>query len=145
VLAACKELGTSFVAFSPVGRGSLCGTLRDPSALPDGDLRKALPRFVGENWTVNLALIDAFGDVARAAGVTAAQLALGWCHAQGDHVVTIPGTASIAHLEENFARCDWLPSADVVAQVDALINRETVAGPRYTPALQRAIDTEEFA
>lgn len=145
VLAACKELGTSFVAFSPVGRGSLCGTLRDPTALPDGDLRKNLPRFIGGNWTTNLALIDAFGDIAQEAGVTAAQLALGWCHAQGDHVVTIPGTASIAHLEENIARYDWLPSADVVAQVDTLINRETVAGSRYTPALQRAIDTEEFA
>jgi aryl-alcohol dehydrogenase-like predicted oxidoreductase len=145
ILATCKAVGTTFVAFSPVGRGSLCGTLRDPQSLPDGDLRKSWPRFVGENWTRNLAQIDAFGDIAKAAGVTAAQLALGWCHAQGDHIVTIPGTASIAHLEENIARWDWIPSADVIAAVDALINHLSVAGPRYPAAMQATIDTEEFA
>ncbi len=145
VLAACKELGTAFVAFSPVGRGSLCGTLRDPQALPDGDLRKGWPRFVGENWEKNLALIDAFGEIARDAGVAPSQLALGWVLAQGDHVVAIPGTSSIPHLEENIARWDWAAPADVLAKVDALINQKTVAGPRYPAAAQVAIDTEEFA
>jgi aryl-alcohol dehydrogenase-like predicted oxidoreductase len=145
VLAACKELGTTFVAFSPVGRGSLCGLLRDPSALPDGDIRKSWPRFVGENWEKNLAQIDAFGKIAHAAGVTPAQLALGWVLAQGEHVVAIPGTASIPHLEENIARWDYQPPADVIAQVDQLINEKTVAGPRYPEAMQRTIDTESFA
>ena len=145
VLAACAELGTTFVAFSPVGRGSLCGTLRDPATLPEGDLRKSWPRFVGENWTKNLAQIDAFGAIAVDAGVTPAQLALGWVLAQGDHVVAIPGTASIAHLEENIARHDWRPDATVIAKVDALINEHTVAGSRYPAAMQRTIDTEEFA
>jgi aryl-alcohol dehydrogenase-like predicted oxidoreductase len=145
VLEACRELGTTFVAFSPVGRGSLCGTLRDPTALPNGDLRKSWPRFVGENWAKNLELIDAFGAIATGAGVTAAQLALGWVLARGDHVVAIPGTANFAHLEENIARPDWRPDAATIAKIDALINRETVAGPRYTPAMQATIDTEEFA
>ena len=145
VLEACRETGTTFVAFSPVGRGSLCGTLRDPAALPDGDLRKAWPRFTGDNWTKNLALIDAFGAIAAEAGVSAAQLALGWVLSRGDHVVAIPGTASIAHLEENIARSDWRPDAATVAAIDALINRATVAGPRYPAAMQRTIDTEEFA
>ena len=145
VLAACAELGTTFVAFSPVGRGSLCGTLRDPATLPEGDLRKSWPRFVGENWTKNLAQIDAFGAIAVDAGVTSAQLALGWVLAQGDHVVAIPGTASIAHLEENIARHDWRPDATVITKVDALINEHTVAGSRYPAAMQRTIDTEEFA
>lgn len=144
VLAACKDVGTTFVAFSPVGRGSLCGTLRDPSTLPDSDLRKKWPRFVGENWQKNLALIDAFGAIASEAGVTAAQLALGWCHANGDHIVTIPGTASLAHLEENIARWDWLPSSDVIEAIDDLINHSTVAGSRYPAAMQATIDTEEF-
>lgn len=145
VLQACKEVGTTFVAFSPVGRGSLCGTLRDPSQLPDGDLRKSWPRFIGENWTTNLALIDAFGSIARDSGVTQAQLALGWVLTKGEHIVTIPGTANIAHLEENIARHDWMPDEATVARIDALINHETVAGPRYPAGQQRSIDTEEFA
>jgi len=144
VLKACKDLGTTFVAFSPVGRGSLCGTLRDPSQLPNGDLRKSWPRFIGENWTRNLALIDAFGDIARDAGVTQAQLALGWVLAKGEHIVTIPGTANIAHLEENIARHNWIPDAATIAGIDALINQQTVAGPRYPAGQQRSIDTEEF-
>jgi aryl-alcohol dehydrogenase-like predicted oxidoreductase len=145
VLAACKEVGTTFVAFSPVGRGSLCGLLRDPQSLPESDLRRAWPRFVGENWEHNLAQIDEFGAIAAREGVSAAQLALGWVLAQGDHVVTIPGTASIPHLEENMARWDYAPTADIIAAVDALINERTVAGPRYPEAMQRTIDTEEFA
>ncbi len=144
VLEACRELGTTFVSFSPVGRGSLCGTLRDPSTLPDSDLRKKWPRFVGENWTKNLALVDAFGEIASAAGVTSAQLALGWVLAKGEHIVTIPGTANIAHLEENIARAGWLPDAATAARVDALINHNTVAGARYPDGQQRTIDTEEF-
>ena len=145
VLEACKELGTTFVAFSPVGRGSLCGTLRDPTALPNGDLRKSWPRFVGENWAKNLELVDKFSAIATGAGVTAAQLALGWVLAKGDHIVAIPGTANIAHLEENIARADWRPDAATIASVDALINQHTVAGPRYPAAAQASIDTEEFA
>ena len=145
VLDACRDLGTAFVAFSPVGRGSLCATLRDPSALPDGDLRKTWPRFTGANWDANLKLIDAFADLARAAGVTSAQLALGWVLAKGEHIVAIPGTANMAHLAENIARHDWRPDGETIAAVDALINRDTVAGARYPEAMQRSIDTEEFA
>ena len=145
VLDACRELGTTFVAFSPVGRGSLCGTLRDPASLPDGDLRRHWPRFKGENWTRNLSLIDDFAQVAKGAGVTPAQLALGWVLGKGDRIVTIPGTADIAHLEENIARADWRPDADTVLKVDTLINQHTVAGPRYPAAAQASIDTEEFA
>jgi aryl-alcohol dehydrogenase-like predicted oxidoreductase len=145
VLAACKEVGTTFVAFSPVGRGSLCGVLRDPQSLPESDLRRAWPRFVGENWEHNLAQIDEFGAIAVRAGVSSAQLALGWVLAQGDHVVAIPGTASIPHLEENMARWDYAPTPEIIAAVDALINEKTVAGPRYPEAMQRTIDTEEFA
>ncbi|WP_293881092.1 aldo/keto reductase [Sphingomonas sp.] len=145
VLDACRELGTTFVAFSPVGRGSLCGLLRDPETLPDGDLRKSWPRFTGQNWQRNLALIDAFAEIAKEAGVTPAQLALGWVLARGDHVVAIPGTASIAHLEENIARHDWRPNDETIVRVDALINRDSVAGARYPDAQQKTIDTEEFA
>jgi aryl-alcohol dehydrogenase-like predicted oxidoreductase len=144
VLQTCKELGVTFVAFSPVARGALANGLRDPQTLPDTDMRKTWPRFVGENWQNNLALIDAFNALAEGAGVTPAQLSIGWVLAQGDHIVTIPGTGNIDHLEENFARSDWRPSADLVEKCNALINRHTVAGSRYPDAQQRTIDTEQF-
>jgi aryl-alcohol dehydrogenase-like predicted oxidoreductase len=145
VLQTCKELGITFVAFSPVARGALANGLRDPQTLPDTDMRKTWPRFVGENWQKNLALIDEFNALANSAGVTPAQLSIGWVLAQGDHIVTIPGTGNIDHLEENFARHDWRPSAELVEKCNALINRHTVAGPRYPEAQQRTIDTEQFA
>lgn len=145
VLDTCRELGITFVAFSPVARGMLANGLRDPGMLPDSDLRKTWPRFVGENWARNLALVDAFNDIARQAGVTPAQLSLGWVLAQADHIVVIPGTANIDHVEENIARSAWRPSADVSEALNALINQHTIAGSRYPSTQQRTIDTEEFA
>lgn len=145
VLEACRDLGTTFVAFSPVGRGALAGGVRDEADLGPKDIRRTMPRFVGDNWAANRALLDRFEAIAVREGVTPAQLSLAWVLSRGDHVVTIPGTASIAHLEENIARWGWeLPDA-VSAELDSLINRETVAGPRYADAMQRTIDTEEFA
>jgi aryl-alcohol dehydrogenase-like predicted oxidoreductase len=145
VLDTCKELGITFVAFSPVGRGVLAGGVRDVNALPEKDLRRTMPRFNAENWPVNLALIDLFNGVAAREGVTPAQLSLAWVLAQGEHVVAIPGTANQQHLAENIARHDWAMSAALAAELDALINRQTVAGPRYGATIQQAIDTEEFA
>lgn len=145
VLAACAELGTTFMAFSPVGRGALAGGVTDPGGLEEGDLRRGMPRFQGENWMRNAAMIDAFAAIAGDVGVTPAQLSLGWVLARGEHVVVIPGTARMAHLEENFGCADWLPDAATVARVDAVVNQQTVAGGRYSDAMQRAIDTEVFA
>ncbi len=145
VLETCRELGITFVAFSPVARGMLSNGVQDPADLPDTDLRKSMPRFMGENWPANRTLVDGFMELAEGAGVTPAQLSLAWVLAQGDHVVAIPGTSNIDHLEENIGRSDWRPSADLCVKLSALINRSTVAGPRYAPAAQRTIDTEEFA
>lgn len=145
VLETCKELGITFVAFSPVARGMLSNGVSDPQALLDTDIRKTMPRFVGENWEKNRVLVDGFNALAAKAGVTPAQLSLGWVLAQGDHIVVIPGTSSIDHLEENIARSDWRPSAELCTELSALINRDTITGPRYTDAAQSTIDTEEFA
>ena len=145
VLEACRELGTTFVAFSPVARGALAGGVRDEAALGPKDIRRTMPRFKGDNWASNRALIDRFEAIAAREGVTAAQLSLAWVLSRGDHMVTIPGTANIAHLEENIARWDWEIPAAVAAELETLINRETVAGPRYSDAMQSTIDTEEFA
>ena len=144
VLDACKEVGTTFVAFSPVARGMLANGLRDPSTLPDGDLRKNWPRFVGENWEHNLGLIDAFNAIAEEQNVTPAQLSLAWVLSKGEHIVAIPGTGVMAHMAENIARWDWTIPAEVSARLEALINRHSVAGPRYPTGQQSSIDTEEF-
>lgn len=145
LLETTRRLGVTLVAFSPVGRGALGGTLRDTAALTANDIRRAFPRYQGENWAHNLQLVDAFSALARDAGVTPAQLALGWVLAKGDHVVTIPGTASLDHLAENIARPDWLPSPELADQIDRLFAPGAVAGERYPAAMQAQIDTEEFA
>ena len=145
VLETTRALGTALVAFSPVARGVLAGGVRDPATLVDKDIRRAMPRFSAENWPANLALVEAFNALAEQESVTPAQLSLGWVLSRGAHVHVIPGTASMAHLEQNFAMRDWRPSAQTIARIDALINQRTVAGPRYDAATQRAIDTEEFA
>lgn len=145
LLEATRELGVALVAFSPVGRGALGGVLRDPASLAAGDLRTVLPRYQGENWARNLALIDAFDAIAAECGVTPAQLAIGWVLSRGDHVIALPGTRSLDHLAENIARPDWRPAPEVVARIDALFTPGAVAGARYSPGLQATIETEEFA
>lgn len=145
VLDTCRELGIAFVAFSPVGRGALAGGVRDVDALPEKDIRRGMPRFQGDNWPKNLALIDAFAAIAAREGLTPAQLSLAWVHASGDHVVSIPGTTVPDHLAENIARSDYVLSAELKAELEALINRHTVSGPRYAAMMQGTIDTEEFA
>lgn len=144
VLDACRELGTAFVAFSPLSRGVLAGSMRDPATLAVGDVRKPMPRFSAENWPANLHLAEMFAYLAEEAEVTPAQLALSWMLSRGDYVHAIPGTTSMAHLEENIACWDWELPDDLAMRVDALINQGTVAGPRYPAAVQAAIDTEEF-
>lgn len=145
VLDTCAELGITFVAFSPVGRGVLANGVRDVEALPEKDLRRTMPRFNAENWPINLGLIDQFNAIAAREGASPAQLSLAWVLAQGEHVVAIPGTADQQHLAENIARHEWIPSAALLGELETLINRHTVAGPRYGPMIQATVDTEEFS
>ncbi len=145
-LDACKELGIAFVAFSPVGRGFLSNTfpaMRDPVWVSE-DFRSSWDRFNEPHFAANMKLIAQFNAIAAAEGVTPAQLSMGWVLAQGDHIVTIPGTQKISHLEENIALWEYEPSAETCATLDALINYKTVSGPRYTAALNASVDTETF-
>ncbi|MFN3470556.1 MAG: aldo/keto reductase [Novosphingobium sp.] len=144
VLDACRELGTTFVAFSPVARGVLANGVHDPATLEEKDIRRAMPRFSAENWPRNHALALAFNRIAEREGVTPAQLSLAWVLSRGEHVVAIPGTGKIAHLEENIARWDWQIPAAVAAEIDALINQQTVSGHRYAGVMLPTIDTEDF-
>ncbi len=143
-LAACRELGIAFVAFSPLGRGFLTGTLRDPAMLESKDIRRPMPRFAPEAYAKNLALLERFAALAREVGCTPAQLALAWVLSRGDHVIPIPGTTSVPHLLDNLGAADISLAPDQLGQLDALINQRTVTGARYPAATQAEIDTEEF-
>jgi aryl-alcohol dehydrogenase-like predicted oxidoreductase len=144
ILGACKELGAAFVAFSPLARAYLTGKLRDVSTLDAKDIRRGMPRFYPENYAANLRLLDGYAEVAREVGCSMAQLALAWVLAQGEHVVAIPGTTRIDHLDEDLGAAEVRPNAAQLARLDALINDSTVAGARYVPATQVEVDTEEF-
>lgn len=141
VLETCRRLGIGFVAFSPVARGLLAGAVRD-DGYAEGDIRRAMPRFTGETLRHNLTLVDRFDALARDAGMTSAQLSLGWTLARGDHVVPIPGTTSIAHLEENVAAATLAFPPDLIAAVDALFTPGAIRGARYAAPMQAQIDTE---
>lgn len=145
VLEACKELEVAFVAFSPLARGFLCGELSDPAAeLVVGDIRLAMPRFAPDNYAKNRSLLVEYKNIAQALGCTPAQLALAWVLAKQPHIVAIPGTRSSDHLLENLAAAQIELSAEVIQQLDALINEHSVAGPRYNAATFAEIDTERF-
>jgi len=143
VLDACAELGVGFVAFSPVARGFLTDAPPEPSAFEPRDIRKAMPRFQGDDWSSNLRLLDGLDPIARDAGLTRAQLALAWTLAKRPFIVPIPGTTSLAHLAEN-AGGDVTLAPEIVARLDALINPGAVRGPRYPANVQPEIDTEEL-
>ena len=144
-LAACRELGTAFVAFSPVARAFLTGTLLDPATeLEEKDIRRQMPRFEPANYAKNLELLPEYRRIAAAAGCTPAQLAIAWLLARGDHILPIFGTRRPEHLDENAGAAAVRLEADLVARLDALISTRTVAGPRYNAATQSEIDTETF-
>ena len=144
VLKACKDIGAAFVAFSPTARGYLTGTLRDVSTLATKDIRRGMPRFEPANYAANLRLLDGLAALAAQAGCSMVQLALAWLLAQGEHIVPIPGTTSIAHLEENLGADAVSLTPAIVQRAGALIDRYTVTGPRYNASTQTEIDTEEF-
>jgi hypothetical protein len=140
VLDTCRELGIGFVAFSPVARGMLARGIVDDAYLP-GDIRLHMPRFLGDNLRHNLDVVARFDALAADAGMTSAQLALGWVLARGDHVVAIPGTRSIAHLEENVGGATVVVPADLVQAIDDLFDG-SIRGARYSAPMQAQIDTE---
>ena len=144
VLQACRDIGAAFVAFSPLARGYLTGTLRDVSGFGVKDIRRGMPRFDPEHYAVNLALLEPYGVIAQEIGCTPAQLALAWLLARAEHVVPIPGTTDATHLSENLAadRVQLPPAA--MARLDALFAPSAISGPRYNATTQAEIDTEDF-
>ncbi|MFC3683179.1 aldo/keto reductase [Hydrogenophaga luteola] len=143
VLQACRELGVSFVAFSPVARGFLCGPM-DVSAFDAKDIRRSMPRFSPENYAKNQALLPAYNAIAAEVGCTPSQLAIAWLLHQGQDILPIPGTTSVEHLMDDLGAVNVVLSADVIARLNALINQHTVHGDRYNAQANSEVDTEVF-
>ncbi|MBY9067652.1 aldo/keto reductase [Hyphomonas sp. WL0036] len=145
VLDACKELDVALVAFSPVGRGFLADPPPNPETFHATDMRRTMfPRFLPEYYSANLALLDEARAIASEAGCTVAQLALAWTLAKGNHVIPIPGTTSLAHLEDNHAAAGVSLPQEQVSRLDAHFAPERAAGPRYSRAGQATVTTEMF-
>jgi aryl-alcohol dehydrogenase-like predicted oxidoreductase len=131
VVPTARELGIGIVAYSPLGRGFLTGQIMSPDDFPEGDFRKFLPRFRGDNFDRNLALVDRVRQLADDKGCTPGQLALAWVLARGDDVVPIPGTKRRGYLEENVAATDVELTAAELGSLGGLFPTDRTHGDRY--------------
>jgi aryl-alcohol dehydrogenase-like predicted oxidoreductase len=134
VLPACRELGIGFVPYSPLGRGFLTGAITRPEDFEEDDYRKTSPRFQGDNFAKNLLLVEKVQSLARARGITPAQLALAWVLAQGDDLVPIPGTKRRSYLDDNVGAVEVVLSPAEVAEIAAIFPLDVAAGLRYPAA-----------
>jgi aryl-alcohol dehydrogenase-like predicted oxidoreductase len=139
VLATCRELGIGFVAYSPLGRGFLTGQIRKFEDFAADDYRRISPRFQGENFGRNLALVDRVRAIAAAKGCTAGQLALAWVLAQGDDIVPIPGTKRRTYLDENIGALAVGLSAGELREIEAAFPRNAASGERYPALMMQAL------
>jgi len=140
ILPTVRELGISYVAYSPLGRGFLTGQFRSAADFPDDDYRRFHPRFAGENFDRNLALVREIEALAAEKGCSAAQLALAWVLAQGDDIIPIPGTKRRRWLDENIAALDVRLSAEELERIEAVFPRGAAAGDRYHPAGMQTVN-----
>ncbi|AIJ47361.1 aldo/keto reductase [Comamonas testosteroni TK102] len=144
-LAACKELGIAYVAFSPMGRAFFSGKLQQVDNLVKGDIRASMPRFAGEAYAQNLRLLAPMQAVAEKAGCTLAELAIAWVLHQGEHVIALPGTTSVEHLHEDIRGGSVKLGAELLAELDDIFKPEAIAGDRYALQGQGEVDTEKYA
>lgn len=140
LLAACRELGIGFVAYSPLGRGFLTGQFKSFDDLAEDDYRRRSPRFQGENFAKNLELVERIGEIASEKGCAPAQLALAWTLAQGEDIVPIPGTKRRKYLEENVAAVDVELTAEDLRRIDEVAPKGVAAGTRYPEAGMAAVN-----
>jgi aryl-alcohol dehydrogenase-like predicted oxidoreductase len=131
ILPTCRELGIGLVAYSPLGRGFLTGTIASPDDLEDGDFRRANPRFQGDHLARNLELVERVREIAAEKECTPGQLALAWVLAQGDDVVPIPGTKRRSYLEQNAQAVELSLTAEDLARIDEAAPVGAASGDRY--------------
>jgi len=140
MLDACRKLGVALVAYSPLGRGFLTGAITRPEDFAEDDYRRHSPRFQGENFARNLALVDKVQALANRKGCTAAQLALAWVLARGPDIVPIPGTKRRTRLDENLDALTVTLDAAELAEIEAVFPPDAAAGTRYPEAMMGAVN-----
>ena len=141
VLPACKELGITFVPFSPLARGLMTNTL-DLNSLPDNDFRRKLPRYGGEHAENNVHLAAAFAGLAKNIGCSPAQFALAWVLAQGDNIIPIPGTKQREKIQDNAGSVDVKLTPENMQQIDDLLKQYPNVGDRYDEGSKKMVDKE---
>lgn len=144
VLETCRQLGTTFVAFAPVGRGFFTEAPPDPQSLPEGDTRRSIPRFDQTNWNTNETLRLRVKALAEREQLSLQQLALAWLLTRAEHVVPIPGTTKVANLHNNLGAASIRLSSVVMQEIDSIVNLQTVSGNRYSDHAQATVDTERI-
>ena len=140
ILDTIRELGITFVPYSPLARGLVTATVPDKDSLPSDDYRRTLPRFDAEHWENNQQLVNEFADLAAQKGCTPAQLALAWVLAQGDDIVPIPGTKKRKYLEENAAAVDISLSKEELKNIEKLISKYPNIGNRYSEGALKLVN-----
>src|SRR6266571_1122400 len=140
ILAACRELGIGFVAFSPLGRGFLTGQIKRFEDLAPDDYRRTSPRFQGDNFAKNLELVRRVETIAKEKGATPSQLALAWLLAQGEDILPIPGTKRRKYLEENAASVDIQLTADHLRRIEEAAPAGAASGERYSAHVMRLVN-----
>jgi aryl-alcohol dehydrogenase-like predicted oxidoreductase len=134
ILDTTRELGITFVAYSPLGRGFLTGQFKTPDDFEAGDWRRHNPRFQGGNFAKNLALVERVSEIAKGRGLTPAQLALAWVIGRAEHIVTIPGTRSAARLDENAAAAELVLTPAEIDALEQAFPKGSASGTRYPEA-----------
>lgn len=140
VLPTCRELGISLVAYSPLGRGFLTGQIKSFEDFAPDDFRRFAPRFQGENFDKNLALVAKLEEIAHEKGVSTSQLTLAWVLGRGEDIIPIPGTKRIKYLEDNIGAADVTLTPEDLARVESAFPAEAVAGQRYPAASMKALN-----
>ena len=140
ILALVKELGIAFVAYSPLGRGFLTGRFKKFEDLEENDYRRFSPRFQGENFDKNLALVKKIEELARSKNVLPGQLALAWVLAQSENIIPIPGTTKQKHIEENVAATEIVLSKDELELIETAFPKGVASGLRYPEAMMKVVN-----
>ncbi len=140
LLQLCKKLGTTLVAFSPVGRGVFSDVVIDPGKLPASDFRRGIPRFMRPNYGLNMQRIEKFKAHAKAKGWTPASLAIAWVLAQGENIIPIPGTRTAEHLADNAAASAIKLSVKDLAEIEEIMPLGSAHGNRYSHEQQGAAE-----